>query len=48
MEKELRAALLALIYAIENSDAGWNGIDAFPEDFYPLLKESEYYSCTNG
>ena len=37
MEKELRAALLALIYAIENSDAGWNGIDAFPEDFEKVI-----------
>jgi hypothetical protein len=34
---DLLAALQNLIAAIEASDAGWLGIDAFPEDFERVL-----------
>lgn len=34
-----KEALIKLIEAIENSELGWNGIDAFPEDFYELLNK---------
>lgn len=33
----LLAALHTLIAAIESSDAGWNGIDACPEDFEQVI-----------
>lgn len=39
MEDKLREALAKLIAAIEDSDAGWNGIDAFPEDYQSLIGE---------
>ena len=38
MEQKLIEALAELVAAIEKSELGWNGIDAFPEDFYPFLE----------
>ena len=37
--KKLIQALVNLIDAIESSEHGWNGIDAFPEDYYSLLDQ---------